>query len=51
MMAAPFATFALGLALALTGQRGAACAVLLTALALSLAMFLMHATDTLPISL
>lgn len=51
MMAAPFMTFALGLALALAGKRGAACTVLVVALALSLGMFLLHATDSLPISL
>jgi hypothetical protein len=51
MMAAPFATFAVGLALALAGRRAAACVVLLAALALSVGMFIMHATDELPISL
>ena len=51
MMAAPFATFAVGLALALAGKRAAACTALMVALALSIAMFFMHATDKLPISL
>jgi hypothetical protein len=51
MMAAPFATFAIGLALALAGKRGAAYTALLVALALSIVMFFMHATDMLPISL
>jgi hypothetical protein len=51
MMAAPFATFAVGLALALAGKRTAASAVLIVALALSVGVFLMHATDKLPISL
>lgn len=51
MMAAPFATFAVGLTLALAGKRNAATAVLLFALAFSIAMFVMHATDKLPISL
>lgn len=51
MMAAPFVAFAVGLLLALDGRRGAASAVLVVALSLSIAMFLMHATDQLPISL
>lgn len=51
MMAAPFATFAFGLALALAGKRTSATAVLAVAVVLSIAMFAMHATDTLPISL
>jgi hypothetical protein len=51
MMAAPFATFAAGMLLALAGRRRMSGAVLALALLLSIAMFLMHATDKLPISL
>jgi hypothetical protein len=51
MMAAPFVAFAASLGFALAGRSRWALAALLAALALSVAMFLLHATDALPISL
>lgn len=51
MMAAPFVAFAVSIGLALTGRQRSSLAALVTALALSVAMFLLHATDSLPISL
>jgi len=51
MMAAPFVAFVVGFALAWRGRQQAAIATLVAALLLSVAMFLHHWTDTLPISL
>jgi hypothetical protein len=51
MMAAPFVAFAVSIGLALTGRQRSSLFALLAALTLSVAMFLLHATDSLPISL
>ena len=50
MMAAPFVAFAASICLALRAP-SASLVTLVAALTLSAAMFLLHATDALPISL
>jgi hypothetical protein len=51
MMAAPFVAFAVSIGLALSGRERSSRVALLAAITLSVAMFFLHATDSLPISL
>jgi hypothetical protein len=51
MMAAPFVAFAVSIGLALTGRQRSSLVALAIALIMSAAMFFLHATDSLPISL
>lgn len=51
MMAAPFLAFSASIALAMTGRHRAALAAVIVALTLAVALFWLHATDELPISL
>jgi hypothetical protein len=51
MMAAPFVAFAVSIGLALSGRERSARVALVVALILTAAMFFLHATDSLPISL
>jgi hypothetical protein len=51
MMVAPFVSYAIGIALALAGRERSALVALVVALILTAAMFFLHATDSLPISL
>jgi hypothetical protein len=51
MMAAPFVAFAVSLGLALSGRERSPLISLVVALLMSAGMFLLHATDSLSISL
>jgi hypothetical protein len=51
MMAAPFVAFSVSIGLALAGRERSSRVALVAAITLSVVMFLMHATDSLPISL